>query len=132
MGLRGVSGEGSQESWGRLCELPGEVRKKVARRMRYIIGLEATWAVLEPPCGSLEAVWGLSWAPFGSPWASLGVLWGLLGAVLRPCMGHLGHLKYAKLNSRKHSKTLIRIAFLGPRESQDGPKLGQVGVKLRS
>ena len=96
--------------------------------MRISFELEATW-------DHLGAVLGPSWAllgPLGPFLGPLGAVLGPLGALLEPPWGHLGHFKEIKVSTQKHQKTLIRIAFLGPRGFQDGPKLGQVGVKLRS
>ena len=60
------------------------------------------------------------------------LLLGPLEALLGPSWDHLEHLKRIKPNKQKHSKTLIRIAFLGLGDSQERPKITPSWVKLAS
>ena len=84
----GGSGRVLKSSWGLL----GELSREAVRKMRFAIGLGATWAVLEPSWGRpgavlgpsgvrLGAVLGPSWALLGLPWGFLGAFWGSLGAL---------------------------------------------------
>ena len=104
----------------------GSVKEALGRELgRFGAVLELSW-------GRPGAVLGRSWAPAGLPWAPLGPLEALLGS----SWDHLGHLKYIQANTQKHQNTLIRIAFLGPGESQEeskmSPSWGQVGFQRTS
>ena len=105
----------------------------------WVIGLlDAHWDVVGGLLGAVLGPPGASWGPLGRLLGPLGALLaplgaslGLLGALLGPSWGHLGRLKRQSGEVAKMPENAIRIAFSGPREIQEGPKLGQVGVQLR-
>ena len=91
-----------------------------------MVGVWGLWGRLGVLLGPSWALLGPSWGPLGTllepSWALLGRFWGHLGADMpvawqfAPVSAHV----------QNHQKTIVNIAFLGPRVSQDGPKLGQV------
>ena len=127
-GSRGGSGRVLGRSWGPLRA----ALQRSCQKVPFGCDLQSAWTRLGPSWRHLGAVLGPSWAPVGPPWASLGVLLGPLEALLGPSWNHLRHLKQIKENTEKHQKTSIRIAFLGPRESQEKPKMSQSWIKLGS
>ena len=77
-----------------------------------------SWGFLGAILGTLGALLGPSWSHLGSFGALLGPSWGRHDGCVAVFTGKCAYAKTLK--------TIINIAFLGPRVSQDGPKLGQV------
>ena len=123
-GVLGGSGRVLGPFWG---PLEGGLKRRcqkdaICNRLGCDLGRPGT--VLGPSWGRLGAVPGLSWAHLRPSSASLGGFMEPFGALLGPFRDHLGHLKQTKAIKAKYQKTSIRIAFLGPRDSQEGAKLG--------
>ena len=88
-----------------------------------------------PSWGRLGALLGPLGALLGSLGAvlrPLGAVLGFLGALLEPSWGHLGRLKAQSGEVSKTYKHIVFLMFWAFQGLQDGPKLGQVWVKLRS
>ena len=103
----GGSGRVLKSSWGLL----GELSREAVRKMRFAIGLGATWAVLEPSWGLPGPSWGrpgavlgLFWARLGPSWAFLGVSWGFLGLSWGPLGIILGILSKQRRLSQNVKK----------------------------